>query len=451
MQERRFAQGARAMAGQADEVRRARPADVRRRCERTQRAQDRARSWARSVLATWLCLVPLVLQAEDRWQRLDAFLTQSTSAAGYPGAVAVVEVDGKPVFQGAYGHRDLARTRPMRADAIFRVYSMTKPVATVAVLTLMDQGKLALDDPLSRYLPAFAQTQVVVGGDLAQPRLAPVRRPITLRHLLTHTSGLAADATRYPVATGLLEQAGVEQARDLADVAGRLARVPLATQPGTEFNYEGANTELLARVVEVVSGETFSHYLQAHVLGPLGMRDTGFEVPAAQRGRVVDLPTLDDHGALRIADTPSARQPGARLRAYDSAAGGLYSTAGDYLRFARMLLNDGASGGVRVLSRKTVELMTRDQLGGFDPPVKGLLPGEGFGLGGYVVTDPAARGRLGSVGQFGWSGAASTYFTVDRKAHLVAVLLLQYLPADRPGDLPKLATPFYNLVYQALP
>lgn len=439
------------MAGQADAVRRARSADVRRRRGQAQRPRDRGRSWVRSVLAAWLCLLPLVLQAEDRWQRLDAFLTQSTSASGYPGAVAVVEVDGKPVFQGAYGHRDLARTQPMRADAIFRIYSMTKPVAAVAVLTLMEQGKLALDDPVSRYLPAFAQTQVVVGGDLAQPRLAPARRAITLRHLLTHTSGLAADSARYPVATALLEQAGVERARDLADVADRLAKVPLAAQPGTEFHYEGANTELLARVVEVVSGETFSHYLQAQVLGPLGMRDTGFEVPAAQRGRVVDLPTLDDHGALRIADTPSARQPGARLRAYDSAAGGLYSTAGDYLRFARMLLNDGASGGVRMLSRKTVELMMRDQLGGFDPAVKSTGPGEGFGLGGYVVTDPAARGRLGSVGQFGWSGAASTYFTVDRQEHLVAVLLLQYLPADRPGDLPRLATPFYNLVYQALP
>lgn len=439
------------MAGQADAVRRTRSADVRRRRGQAQRIQDRSRSWMRSVLAAWLCLAPLALHAEDRWQRLDAFLTQATSASGYPGAVAMVEVDGKQVFRGAYGYCDLTRTRAMRPDAIFRIYSMTKPVATVAVLMLMEQGRLTLDDPLSRYLPAFARTQVVAGGDLAGPRLAPATRAITLRHLLTHTSGLAADRTRYPVATGLLEQAGLDQAHDLADVAGRLAKVPLAAQPGTEFHYEGANTELLARVVEVVSGETFSHYLQTHVLGPLGMRDTGFEVPEAQRGRVVDLPTSDAADALRIADTLSARQPGARLRPYDSAAGGLYSTAGDYLRFARMLLDDGAIDGVRLLSRKTVELMMRDQLGGFDPPVKGLGPGEGFGLGGYVVTDPAARGRLGSVGQFGWSGAASTYFTVDRKEHLVAVLLLQYLPADRPGDLPKLATPFYNLVYQALP
>ncbi|HCH0556222.1 TPA: beta-lactamase family protein, partial [Pseudomonas aeruginosa] len=167
------------MAGQADAVRRARSADVRRRRGQAQRPRDRGRSWGRSVLAAWLCLLPLVLQAEDRWQRLDAFLTQSTSASGYPGAVAMVEAGGKPVFQGAYGHPDLARTRPMRADAIFRIYSMTKPVATVAVLTLMEQGRLALDDPLSRYLPAFARTQVVVGGDLAQPRLAPVARAIT--------------------------------------------------------------------------------------------------------------------------------------------------------------------------------------------------------------------------------------------------------------------------------
>ena len=138
------------------------------------------------------------------------------------------------------------------------------------------------------------------------------------------------------------------------------------------------------------------------------------------------------------------------MKAYDSAAGGLYSTAADYLLFARMLLNDGQADGVRLLSRKTVDLMMANQLGGFDPVIKGLGNGEGFGLGGYVVTDPAARGRLGSVGQFGWSGAASTYFTVDRREKLVAIVLLQYLPAGE-QRLPSPATPFYNLVYQAIP
>ncbi len=271
-----------------------------------------------------------------------------------------------------------------------------------------------------------------------------------LRHLLTHTSGFAAAADAHPVATRLLGAADVDSAISLQDVAARLAALPLAEAPGTHFHYEGSNTELLARVVEVVSGQPFAQFLQQRIFDPLAMRDTGFEVPAAQRGRVVDLPTSKDDGSLRLARTASARTPGVRLKGYDSGAGGLYSTAADYLAFARMLLDDGRGGGRQLLSRKTIELMMSDQLGGFEPAVASAGNGEGFGLGGYVVTDPAARGRLGSVGQFGWSGAASTYFTIDRREKLVAILLMQYLPGgDRPLASP--STRFYNLVYQAIP
>ena len=406
---------------------------------------------ARRWLALLLCALAPLATANERWQRLDDFLGRATGNGGYAGAVALVEHDGRIVFQHQYGHADLAGTRPMREDSIFRIYSMTKPVTSVAVLMLLEEGKLSLDDPLSRFIPAFADRQIVIGGDLQHPQLAPSPRAITLRHLLTHTSGLAADSGTHPLATQLLDRADVDAASSLQDVAGRLARVPLAEAPGTHFHYEGANTELLARVVEVVSGQSFGDFLQQRIFQPLDMRDTAFDVPVAQRGRVVDLPTSDDAtGALRIARTPSALHPGARLKGYDSGAGGLYSTAGDYLRFAHMLLDDGQYNGTRLLSRKTVQLMMADQLGGFEPAIKGFSNGEGFGLGGYVVTNPAVRGKLGSVGQFGWSGAASTYFTVDRHEKLVAILLLQYLPGgDTP--LPTLSTPFYNLVYQAIP
>lgn len=402
------------------------------------------------VLAAALCLFTGTAFAADRWQRMDAFLQQTTAAGGYPGAVAVVQLHGQTVFHGHWGHADLARQRPLREDAIFRIYSMSKPVASVAILMLMEEGKLSLDDPLARYIPAFADSRLVVGGDAASPRLAPAPRAITLRHLLSHTSGLAADADTHPVASALLARADLDHAGSLAEVAARLAQVPLADAPGTHFHYEGSNTELLARVVEVVSEQPFASFLQQRIFQPLGMRDTGFEVPASQRARVVDLPTSAADGSLRLADTASARTPGARLKAYDSGAGGLYSTAADYLKFARMLLGSGEADGVRLLARKTVDLMMADQLGGFVPAIEGFSRGEGFGLGGYVVTDPAARGRLGSVGQFGWSGAASTYFTVDRKEGLVAILLMQYLP-DGGQRLPSPATPFYNLVYQAMP
>lgn len=405
----------------------------------------------RAGAALLLGLCAPLLHANDRWQSLDGFLQASTGPGGFPGAVALVEHEGHVAFHGQWGHADIAGTRPMNASNIFRIYSMTKPVTSVAVLMLMEEGKLSLDDPLSRYLPAFADRQVVIGGNVEHPQLAPAPRALTLRHLLTHTSGFAAASDTHLVATKLLTRADVDSATSLEDVAARLATLPLADAPGTHFHYEGSNTELLARVVEVVSGQSFQQFLQQRIFQPLDMRDTGFEVPPAQRARVVDLPTTDDaSGKLRVADTVSARTPGARLKGYDSGAGGLYSTAADYMQFARMLVNDGRSGQQQLLSRKTVDLMMSDQLGGFTPAIKSETAGEGFGLGGYVVTQPAYRGKLGSVGQFGWSGAASTYFTIDRSEKLVAILLMQYLPGGE-APLRSPSTRFYNLVYQAIP
>ena len=413
-------------------------------------ATPRSRRWLRHGAALLLCLSAPLLHADERWQRLDGFLQASTAPGQFPGAVALVEHDGRIVFQQHYGHADSAGKRPLQGDSIFRIYSMTKPVTSVAVLMLLEEGKLSLDDPLARYLPEFADRTVVTGGDLQHPQTEDAPRAITLRHLLTHTSGFAAASDTHRVATKLLTAADVDSATSLQDVARRLSTLPLADAPGTHFHYEGSNTELLARVVEVLSGQPFAQFLQQRIFSPLAMHDTGFEVPLAQRGRVVELPTSNDDGSLRVADTLSARNPGVRLKGYDSGAGGLYSTAADYLKFAHMLLDDGRSGKQQLLSRKTVDLMMSDQLGGFEPAISSYGAGEGFGLGGYVITNPAYRGKLGSVGQFGWSGAASTYFTIDREEKLVAILLMQYLPS---GDnaLASPSTRFYNLVYQAIP
>jgi CubicO group peptidase (beta-lactamase class C family) len=207
----------------------------------------------------------------------------------------------------------------------------------------------------------------------------------------------------------------------------------------------------MARVVELVSGQSFESFLQQRIFDPLQMRDTGFRVPAAQRSRVVDLTTMGKDDRLRIADSNSARHPGEPLNAYDSGAGGLYSTAGDYARFAQMLLDGGTLDGHMLLGRKTVELMLRNHLTMLNPPVNQFSAAEGFGIGGYVVLDPAGRGQLGSPGQFGWSGAASTYYSIDPHEHLLAILMLQHLPREDGGkDLPKVSRPFYDLVYQAL-
>lgn len=401
------------------------------------------------LLAIATALLPTA-SASDRWQTLDAYLQQATGEQGFAGAVVLVEQDGQRRFQHQYGHQDIARTQAMRDDSLFRIYSMTKPVVSVAVLQLMEQGRLQLDDPLSRFLPAFAATRVLVEPAAGGVYSLPTPQPMTLRHLLTHTSGLSAASDQHPAAASALVNADVEASISLAEVSARLATVPLSDPPGTHFHYEGSNTLLLGRVVEVVSGQTLADYLQQHIFAPLDMHDTGFDVPVGQRHRVVDLAT-GSAGALVLADTHSARHPGARLNPYDNAAGGLYSSAADYLRFARALLPDRSQTGPALLRPETLALMMSDQLGGaFGAPIAGFSAGEGFGLGGYVITDPVARGRLGSVGQFGWSGAASTWFMVDREQQLVAILLMQYIGDGQANALPSPSTGFYNRLYQAL-
>lgn len=380
----------------------------------------------------------------QRLQRVDAFLDEATRPGAYLGAVALIARHGRIVHYKAYGHRDLARTQPMRTDAIFRMYSMSKTIASVAVMLLLEEGRLGLDDAVGNYLPAFADVQVYAGGSPAEPQLRKPARPITIRHLLTHTAGFATVSGE--AATSLLERANLHEAASLRDYAERASRVPLGADPGTRFRYDGVNTEIAARVVEVVSAQPFAQFLRERVFTPLQMRDTGFDVDAAARGRVPDFVSSGDDGRLVLADHVSAREPGVRLTPYDSGAGGLYATAHDYWRFSQMLLDRGAP----LLGRKTVELMLHDQLTQPGLSVSGLPDGEGFGLGGSVLLDAARRGRLGTNGQFGWSGASSTYYTIDPAEDLVAILLLQYLPRGGARELPKLQHRYYNLVYQAL-
>ncbi len=382
--------------------------------------------------------------------QLDPFLNDAVGDDGYLGAVAMVSMRGRVVYRGTSGHADLGGQHSLREDAIFRIYSMTKPVTSMAALMLVEEGGLRLDDPVARYLPEFAGLQRMVADGDAEPQRVPLRNVLTVRHLLTHTAGFATGGDDNRAALALLQAQAPEDASGLAGYARRVARAPLADEPGTRFRYDGVNTEVLARVIEVASGQPFGQFLQARIFKPLRMRDTGFEVPVAQRSRIMALTTRDARGQRGLADTPSAREPGVRLRAYDSGAGGLYSTAADYLRFASMLAGGGALDGVRLLQAASVDQMMTDQLARFAPAVPAPEPGEGFGLGGYVVTDPEASARPGSRGQFGWSGAASTYFTIDRSRGLVILLLSQHLPTDGAHPLPKLATPFYRAVYSAV-
>ena len=388
--------------------------------------------------------------APQRLQRLDRFLQRATGADGYLGAVSLVARDGTVVDQRAVGYQDLARTVEMRPDSIFRIYSMSKTVTTVAVMLLVEDGTLALDDPVERHLPAFAGLQVLVGGTADAPQLVPAERSITLRHLLTHTAGFANGGAGSELATQLLEGARLGESADLSEFASRVARVPLAEQPGTRFRYDGVQFQVLSRVVEVASGQRFDKFLRQRIFDPLGMTDTGFEVPRAQRHRVVDITRMGQAGQLMLDSGPSALQPGAMLNPYFSGAGGLYSTAPDFMRFSSMLLAGGSHQDGQLLGRKTVEAMFANQLGHLPRPVTEFSDAEGFGLGGSVLLDPALKGRLGSVGQYGWSGAASTYFSIDPHERLVSILLLQHLPNDAANDLPRISTRYHNLVYQAL-
>lgn len=423
----------------------------------------RGRAWLCGALAGCLQLAavagepPLPTSAPSeqgysaaRLQRLHDFMNKATDAHGYLGGVTLIARNGRIVDWRAYGYRDLARSQPLQRDDIFRIYSMSKTVASVAVLMLMEEGRFALDDPISRYLPGFDNQQVVAGGSVDRPQLRAPARPITIRHLLTHTAGFAAGRPGDEVAQALLQRADPHAAADLRGFVRRLSAVPLAADPGTRFGYDGAALETLARLVEVGSGVSFDEFLQRRVFAPLRMRDTGFSVPAAQRARVVDITVMGADGRLRLDDGPSAREPGAPLNAYPSGAGGLYSTAGDYARFCQMLLNGGSLDGETLLGRKTVELMLRNHLTMLSPPVTQFSDAEGFGLGGYVVLDPVLRGQPGSVGQFGWSGAASTSYTIDPQERLLAILLLQHLPREDRADLPRVSRPFYGLVYQGL-
>jgi CubicO group peptidase (beta-lactamase class C family) len=385
-----------------------------------------------------------------RLERLRAFMDSATGPGGYIGAAVVIARHGKLVEWRAFGRRDLAQTAPMQRDSIFRIYSMTKTITSVAVLMLMEEGRLALDDPVADYLPEFANVQVFAGGSADRPQLRAPTRPITIHQLLTHTAGFAVGGPGIEEATRLLARTDPSAATDLKDFVERLSRAPLAADPGQRFSYDGVSLEVLSRLVEVVGEMPFDLFLKRRILDPLGMTDTGFSVPEVERSRIADISATGPTGSLVLAAGRSAARPGEPLNAYPSGAGGLYSTAADFLRFCQMLLNGGELDGVSIIGRKTVELMMLNHLTRLDPPVTSFSDAEGFGLGGSVLIDVARRGRPGSLGQFGWSGAASTYFTIDPKEDLIAILLMQHLPRDGRPDLPRISSRFYDLVYQAL-
>ena len=379
--------------------------------------------------------------AAGRLADLKPSLRRLVDEGKIPGGVALVARHGKVTVVTTFGYRDLAAKAPMTEDTIFAVASMTKPITCVAVMTLVEQGKLGLDDPVAKYIPELKGLRVLGDArDDAETELAtvPVKRPVTIRHLLTHTSGIsygvfASTDARLKAA---YKRAGVvgPRHRTIADLVARLAEVPLAHQPGEGWTY-GFSHDVLARVVEVASGRRFDQYLQEWIFTPLDMRDTSYHVPEDKRGRVATIYDAGEGGAL----SPLPREYGSET--YFSGGGGLFSTARDYARFAQMILNGGVLEGRRILEQGTVAAMTTNQIGelwSFGERKYGL----GFGLALAAGPDGGAP----VLERFFSGGSYSTNFYVLPRRDLVLVLMEQVVPTNHGGA----DRMFYRLVNAAI-
>jgi CubicO group peptidase (beta-lactamase class C family) len=371
------------------------------------------------------------------------------------GIVTLVAREGKVVDVHASGSQDAESRTPMRTDTVFRIASMTKPVTSVAVMMLYEEGRLLLTDPVSRFIPAFGKQSVLATGQDAPSEPVPARRGINIRDLLSHRSGLTYGFLNGGPVGNLYRKNGVPDglavtSLTLAEAIDTLAAQPLVSQPGAAWNYS-LSTDVLGRVVEVVSGQTLDVFFRERIFTPLGMADTGFGVSDAMWPRMATVYSPDGAGGIRPMKDPetfgnTVMSPVAYYkppRTYFSGGAGLVSTARDYARFAQMLLNGGELDGARLLSPKTLELMTTSHTS--DLPPSGLVGGGAqFGLGFRVVTDVGATQTLGSPGLYGWSGIYGTVFWVDPKEKLVAIMLVQRYPGS------PVATAFQPLVYQAI-
>lgn len=399
------------------------------------------------VCCTWSVLaqdIPKLSRPEDagfsseRLARLSQFFQGEVDKGSIPGAVLLVSRNGKVVYRQAVGYQDREKKTPMKVDAMFRIYSMTKPVATVAVMMLAEEGKIDVMAPVAQYLPEFKDVKVGVermdpaGG---KPYLAfePPVRPMTVQDLLRHTSGLVYGPFGNTLIHQAYNQANLfDNGQTLAEFVTKISKLPLAHQPGTTWEY-GMSVDVLGRIVEVVSGMPFDRFIEERITKPLKMPDTAFYLNAAQGARMAE-PQIDPATGKRPPMEDVANLTKEKLKWF-SGGGGLLSDASDYSRFCQMLVNGGELDGIRLLSPKTLAVMTSDQL----PPkssrvamleaAQELSPiqdlGQSFGLGFAVRTDLGHSAVSGSVGDYFWAGAAGTYFWIDPQEKMYAILMMQ--------------------------
>jgi methyl acetate hydrolase len=366
--------------------------------------------------------------------QIDQVLRQKSEAKEIPGVVAMAATGNEVIYQGAYGKRDLSKDDAMTADSVFWIASMTKAVTSAAGMQLVEQGKLSLDEPIGKVLPDLAAPQVLEGFDASgEPRLRPAKKPITLRHLMTHTAGFCYDLWNADMGK-YMEKTGTPGIISCLNAA---LKTPLASDPGTRWEY-GINIDFVGKAVEAASGKKLDAYLHDHMFAPLGMSDTGFKITDNMRKRLVGMHARGEDGTLAAIPFELEQNP-----EFHMGGGGLYSTAGDYIKFCQMILNKGKGNGNQLLKPETVAAMGQNQMGDLTvgkmttaaPPFTNdvdLYPDmiKKWGLSFLINTGKTPEGR--SPGSLAWAGLANTYFWIDPARDIAGVILMQVLPfADK--------------------
>jgi CubicO group peptidase (beta-lactamase class C family) len=394
--------------------------------------------------------------SRQRLERIPAFIESYVDDGKLPGYVCLVSRFGEEAYYTAYGCSDVERGTPIARNTIFRIYSMTKPITSVALMTLYEKGAFQLDDPVANYLPQWRDLHVFAGGDATNYHVQKPSRPMVIKDLFTHTSGLTYGFLNTHPVDAMYRAAQIAAKGPGSTLAGMiddLAALPLQFSPGTQWNYS-VSTDVLGHLVQVFSDQDLGQYIAERITRPLGMDDTGFFVMPKNHARLAACyDRVVATNSLKLQDNPRT-SPYLKLPTFLSGGGGLVSTVDDYHTFARMLLGKGEANGVRVLGRKTVEYMTVNHLpGNKDIAAMGRpifsetsYDGIGFGLGFSVVLDPATANVVDSAGDFAWGGAASTYFWIDPVEQLIVIFMSQLLPSSSYPIRRQLKA----LVYQAL-
>ena len=388
-------------------------------------------AWATDALQT--AKPEQVGLSSERLARIDQVMDRHVDEGHFSGAIGMVVRRGKIGYFKTWGHMDKESGIKMPDDAIFRMYSMTKAVTGVAAMILYEHGHFALTDPISNYLPEFKKMRVAIDetGPVAGRRTTytvPADRQITVRDLFMHTAGLSYQGARAPDGELYFAKTGVREASTLEEMVKRIAKAPLVQQPGTTWQY-GFSTDVLARYVEAVSGMPIDEFFSKNIFEPLGMRDTDYQVPESKWDRLTALYTLNDGKRTVTRSTAAAQDSYKQPTTMLGGGSGLVSTTMDYARFCQMLANDGELSGIRILSRKSVELMRADHMP-IDMPRAGgtSLRGWGFGLTFAVSRGSGQTGAIGSKGEYRWGGAAGTRFWIDPKEEMVTIFMVQILP-----------------------